>query len=341
MLRQPFTVTGHDVRVSASVGVAHRTGVSSAEDLLRDADIAMYVAKHTGKGRVEIFQPDMRIRASHRTSLQHDLSRAVERGEIEVHFQPIIDLKTFRPTSLEGLARWRRADGSMVPTDTFIPIAEESGSIIEIGREVMRQSCRALRRWRELPGYADLEIAVNVSVHQVLSGRLVDDVAETIMESGIPGSTLVLEITESSALENSEKVAAEFTRLHELGVRIAVDDFGAGYSSLGFLMGLNADSLKIDRTLLDFDTTRHGSLVTAIAELGRTLGLTVVVEGVETPDHLARAREAPCDAAQGFHFSRPLPLDDVADLLLGWSGPGWDGALAQGSAGDKPGEPAV
>jgi diguanylate cyclase (GGDEF)-like protein/PAS domain S-box-containing protein len=320
VLRQPFTVTGNDVRVSASVGIAHRNGVASAEDLLRDADIAMYVAKHTGKGRVEVFQPDMRIKASQRTRLQQELARAVDLGEIEVNYQPIIDLKTFRPTSLEGLARWRRADGSMVPTETFIPIAEDSGSIIDIGREVLRQSCRAIQLWRALPGYSDLEIAVNVSVHQVLSGRLVEHVTEALRDSGAAGSTLVLEITESSALENSERVAAEFTRLHELGVRIAVDDFGAGYSSLGFLMGLNADCLKIDRTLLDFDTTRHGSLVTAIAELGRTLGLTVVVEGVETPEHLARAREAPCDAAQGFHFSRPMPIDDVAEFLLSWSG---------------------
>ena len=321
VVHQPFHVAGQDVRVGASVGVAHRVGTGSAEALLRDADIAMYVAKNNGKGHVEVFEPEMRVRASLRTGLQQQLARAVDDNQIEVHYQPIIDLKTFRPRSLEALARWRRPDGSLEPADVFIPIAEETGVIIEIGREVLRQACRAVQLWRALPDYANLTIAVNVSVHQVMSGRLVDHVSAALRDSGLPGQTLVLEITESVELEDSERVAEEFRKLRELGVRIAVDDFGAGYSSLGFLMGLNADVLKIDRTLLDFDTNQHGSLVTAIAELGRTLGLMVVVEGVETPDHLARAREASCDAAQGFHFSRPLPFDTVAGFLLGWSQP--------------------
>jgi diguanylate cyclase (GGDEF)-like protein/PAS domain S-box-containing protein len=320
VVHQPFHVAGQDVRVGASVGVAHRVGTSSAEELLRDADIAMYVAKNTGKGHVEVFEPDMRARASLRTGLQQQLARAVDHGEIEVHYQPIIDLKTLRPRSLEALARWRRPDGSLAPADVFIPIAEESGVIIEIGREVLRQACRAVQLWRALPDYAHLSIAVNVSVHQVMSGRLVDHVVAALRDSGLPGPTLILEITESAELEDSERVTEEFRRLRELGVRIVVDDFGAGYSSLGFLMGLNADGLKIDRSLLDFDTTQHGSLVTAIAELGRTLGLTVVAEGVETPEHLARALEASCDAAQGFHFARPVPFDEVAGFLLGWSG---------------------
>jgi diguanylate cyclase (GGDEF)-like protein/PAS domain S-box-containing protein len=320
VLRQPFHVAGHDVRVGASVGIAHRTDSRSAEELVRDADIAMYVAKNTGKGRAEVFEPGMRTTASRRTGLQQELARAVELHQIEVMYQPIIDLKLFRPSMLEALARWRRPDGSLATADMFIPNAEDSGAIVGIGREVLRQSCCAVQLWRVLPGCSELAIAVNVSVYQVLSGRLVDHVQEALRASGLPGPSLMLEITESTELEDSERVAAEFTRLRELGVRIAVDDFGAGYSSLGFLMGLNADALKIDRSLLDFDTTRQGSLVTAIAELGRTLGLTVVVEGVETPDHLARAREAPCDAAQGFHFSRPLPFDAVADFLLGWPG---------------------
>jgi diguanylate cyclase (GGDEF)-like protein/PAS domain S-box-containing protein len=319
VVHQPFHVAGQDVRVGASVGVAHRVGTSSAEELLRDADIAMYVAKNTGKGHVEVFEPDMRIRASLRTGLQQQLARAVDQGEIEVYYQPIIDLKTFRPRSLEALARWRRPDGSLVGADVFIPIAEESGVIIEIGREVLRQACRAVQLWRALPDYAHLAVAVNVSVHQVMSGRLVDHVVAALRDTGLSGPTLILEITESAELEDSVRVTEEFRRLRELGVRIAVDDFGAGYSSLGFLMGLTADALKIDRTLLDFDTTQRGSLVTAIAELGRTLGLTVVVEGVETTEHLARAREASCDAAQGFHFSRPLPFDAIAGFLLSWS----------------------
>ena len=319
VLSQPFAVTGQELRVSASVGIAHRRGSESAEELLRDADIAMNVAKNRGSGRVEVFEPDMGVRASRRISLQQQLARAVDLGEIGVHYQPIIDLKTSRPTTLEALARWRRPDRSMVPADVFIPIAEETGAIIEIGREVLRQACQAVQLWRRtVPGHSDLGVAVNVSVHQVLSGRLVDHVAEALKDSGMPASALTLEITESTALEDPERVAAEFALLRRLGVRIAVDDFGSGYSSLGFLMRLTVDVLKIDSTLLDFDTTRRGSLVTAVAELGRTLGLTVVVEGVETPDHLARAFEAACDAAQGYHFSRPLAFEDVPGFFDGW-----------------------
>jgi diguanylate cyclase (GGDEF)-like protein/PAS domain S-box-containing protein len=319
VLSQPFTVAGQKVRVSASIGVAHRQGSESAEELLRDADIAMYVAKNRGSGHVEVFEPDMGVRASRRISLQQQLARAVELGEIGVHYQPIIDLKTSRPTTLEALARWRRPDRSLVPADVFIPIAEETGAIVEIGREVLRQACHAVQLWRRtVPGHSDLGVAVNVSVHQVLSGRLVEHVSEALKDSGIPPSALTLEITESTALEDPDRVAAEFALLRRLGVRIAVDDFGSGYSSLGFLMRLTVDVLKIDSTLLDFDTTRRGSLVTAVAELGRTLGLTVVVEGVETPDHLARAFEAACDAAQGYHFSRPLAFEDVPGFFDGW-----------------------
>ena len=316
-LGQPIAVGGEEVRISASVGVAHRDGPESAEDLLRDADLAMYVAKHTGKGHVQVFEPDMRTRAARRTSLMQELARAVELGEIEVHYQPIVDLATGRTSSLEALARWRHPTRTMVPPDVFIPIAEESGAIGAIGREVLRAACRSVAAWRAaMPQHDDLGIAVNVSVHQVLSGRLVDDVVESLHESGLPATALTLEITESTLLEDSAPVVAEFARLQQLGVRIAVDDFGSGYSSLGFLLGLNADILKIDRTLLDFDTTRHGSLVQAITELGRTLGLKVVAEGVETSEHLTRAREAMCDAAQGYHFSRPLVAEAVAPFLL-------------------------
>jgi diguanylate cyclase (GGDEF)-like protein/PAS domain S-box-containing protein len=320
ILSQPFTLAGQEVRVSASIGIAHHQGSEAAEDLLRDADIAMYVAKNRGSGRVEVFEPAMGVRALRRISLQQQVARAVDLGEIEVHYQPIIDLKTSRPTTLEALARWRRPDRSLVPADVFIPIAEQTGAIIEIGREVLRQACHAVQMWRRtVPGHSDLGVAVNVSAHQVLSGRLVEHVAEALGDSGMPPSALTLEITESTALEDPDRVAAEFALLRRLGVRIAVDDFGSGYSSLGMLMRLTVDVLKIDSTLLDFDTTRQGSLVTAVAELGRTLGLTVVVEGVETPDHLARAFEAACDAAQGYHFSRPLAFEDVPGFFDGWS----------------------
>jgi EAL domain-containing protein (putative c-di-GMP-specific phosphodiesterase class I) len=307
------------VRISASLGIAQYSGYSTAEELVRDADIAMYVAKNTGKGRLEIFEAGMRTRAAHRLSMQQDLARAVDLGEIEVHFQPVVDLKTFRPRSLEALARWRRPDGSLMSAGQFVPIAEETGAIVEIGHEVLRRACDAARIWREqIPGCGHLAIAVNVSLRQLLSGVLVDHVAEALRESGLPRSTLILEITESAELAGLDRIPVVLDRLRELGVRISVDDFGAGYSSVGFLTDLRVDALKIDQSLLDFDTHRHGTMVTAIAELGRTLGLTVVVEGVETAEHLTRALNAQCDAAQGYHISEPLPFDEVAGFLGAW-----------------------
>jgi diguanylate cyclase (GGDEF)-like protein/PAS domain S-box-containing protein len=316
VLRSPFTVSGREVRVSASIGMAH--GSDGADDLLRDADIAMYVAKNSGKGRLVVFEPDMRTIATERTDLQQQLARAVELGEIEVHYQPIVDLVTLQPTSMEALARWRRPDGSLMSPAVFIPIAEESGAIHDIGRDVLRQACHAAVHWRStLPGQSGMGISVNVSVHQVLSGHLVDDVGAALAASGLSAADLTLEIVESTALEDVDRASAELARLQRVGVRIAVDDFGSGYSSLGFLMGLAVDTLKIDRTLLEFDTTRQGVLVNAVAELGRTLGLTVVVEGVETTQHLLRAREALCDAAQGYHFAPPMRFEDVAPFLAG------------------------
>ena len=261
----------------------------------------------------------MRVKASHRTRLQQELARAVERGEIDVAFQPVIDLCTRRPSMLEALARWRRPGQPPVPADVFIALAEESGAINKIGLEVLRRACRAAERWRHLPGFHDLGIAVNVSVHQILAGHLADHVVEVLRETGLPPTRLTLEITESAALGDSDRVAAEFARLQAMGVCIAVDDFGAGYSSLGLLMSLDVDALKIDRSLLEFDTTRRGSLVMAIAELGHTLGLKVVAEGVETPKHLHRAREACCDAVQGFYLSRPLEEPAVGDFLTTWT----------------------
>ena len=172
VLYAPFNLTGQEVRISASLGIAQYSGYSTAEELLRDADIAMYVAKNTGKGRLEIFEPGMRTRAAHRLSMQQDLARAVDLGEIEVHFQPVVDLKTFRPRSLEALARWRRPDGSLMSAGQFVPIAEESGAIVEIGREVLRRACDAARIWREqIPGCGHLAIAVNVSLRAAAQRR--------------------------------------------------------------------------------------------------------------------------------------------------------------------------
>jgi diguanylate cyclase (GGDEF)-like protein/PAS domain S-box-containing protein len=315
-MRRPIRVGDHEVTVGASVGVAHRDGHTSEQDLLRDADIAMYAAKRAGKGRTRVFERDMRERTTEHTSLQQQLARAVELGEIEVHYQPLVDLSTWRVTAVEALARWRHPHRGLVPPSVFIPVAEESGTIDDIGGEVLEQACRTVQRWRtEIPGHADLCVAVNVSVRQVLAGTVVDHVVRTLAATGLPARALTLELTESMLLEDSAAVHDALTRLKQLGVRLAVDDFGAGYSSLGSLLDLDADVVKIDRSLLDFDTASGSSLVQAVCGLGRTLGLEVVAEGVETADHLDRALAAGCDAVQGYHLARPRPADNVGALL--------------------------
>ncbi len=316
-LGRTVTVGGRQMSLSASLGVAHRGEPGSATtsaDLLRDADIAMYVAKSAGKGRYEVFVPAMRLRAAYRNNLQQDLAYAVDRGQIEVMYQPIVRSAGGHTVLVEALARWRHPERGLISPAEFIPLAEEFGMINQIGREVLRQACLETATWRGLPGQHDLGVSVNVSLNQVLSGDLVEHVRTALAESGLPARALTLEITESVA-DESEEASPEFARLKRLGVRLALDDFGSGYSSLEFLMRLDADEVKIDRTLLDCDIQRDGSMVRAITHLGHTLGLRVVVEGVETSEHLSGARAAGCDLVQGFLFARPMPASQVADHL--------------------------
>jgi diguanylate cyclase (GGDEF)-like protein len=315
-VRMPIRVAGQDVSVSASIGVAHLDDQQAAEDLLCDADIAMYAAKKSGKARYHVFERSMRDQTLQRTRLEQRLARAVELGEIEVHYQPIVDLGTHRVTALEALARWQHPDDGLIPPAVFIPVAEELGLIGEIGRDVLRQACRTMQGWRQsVPGSEDLCVTVNVSVRQLLSGDFSTHLYEALAESGLPSSGLTLEITESMLLEDSDTVAAELTRIRALGVRLAMDDFGAGYSSLASLLRFRVEMLKIDKTFLDLDTTNKGSLVRAVASLGRSLQLTVVAEGVETAEQLARVRAAGCDAAQGYYLSRPMPAADARRFL--------------------------
>jgi diguanylate cyclase (GGDEF)-like protein len=307
-LRMPIKVAGQEISINASIGLAHLDDQIIAEDLLSDADIAMYEAKKAGKARYEVFQRGMRDQTLHRVRLEQQLARAVELGEILVHYQPIVDIRGGRVTAVEALARWQHPDSGMISPAAFIPIAEESGLIREIGREVLHQACRTVQRWRRLvPGCEEMAVTVNVSVRQLLSGTFAGHVREALRDSGLPASSLTLEITESMLLEESDAVSAELAGIRELGVRLAMDDFGAGYSSVASLLRMQVDVLKIDRTFLDLDNRNRGTLMRAITELGHTLGLTVVAEGVETAEQLAHVRTANCDAAQGYLLSRPLP----------------------------------
>ena len=296
--------------------MAELRGHASADELLADADMAMYAAKNAGKGRVLLFEPEMRERAQERGRLTRLLAAAVGRGQIEVHYQPIVCLESQQVIGMEALARWRISDDEVVGPHVFIPIAEDTGLICEIGGTVLRQACRTLRDWRSrVPGAADLGVTVNVSGWQLTATDYSLVVADVLAETGLPPDALTLEITESMLLEDSDQLTAELARLRALGVRLAMDDFGAGYSSLSSLLRFPVDTLKIDRMFLDLGS---GSLVSAVAKLGRSLGLTVIAEGVETPEQLALARTAQCDAVQGYLVSRPLPEAD-ARLFLAWA----------------------
>lgn len=318
-LRRPISAAGQEMRIGVSIGIAQLAGQRSAEELLSDADIAMYVAKKGGKGRYQVFEEEMRHRTVERTRMERELAQAVELGRIEVHYQPIIDLTTDRVAGFEALARWRRTDGELVPPLVFIPIAEESGLIGEIGAEVLRQACETVQGWRStVQGYSHLAVAVNVSGWQILTPDYSQQVADTLAESGLPAGALTLEITESMLLEDSEALGAELDRIRALNVRLAMDDFGAGYSSLSSLLRYQVDTLKVDRMFLDTDALGEGSLVRAVVELGHTLGLSVVAEGVETADQLAIVRGAGCDYMQGYLASTPLSATD-AGLFLEWS----------------------
>jgi diguanylate cyclase (GGDEF)-like protein/PAS domain S-box-containing protein len=336
-VRQPLVIQGVEVTVGASIGVAHRYPSAAGSDLVRDADIAMYVAKSGGKNRIELFQPEMRDQTAERSTLERELLRAVEQDEIVVHYQPIVDLRTGAILAVESLARWRHPTRGLLLPGAFISIAEETGAIRDIGRRVLERTAAATAKWRAtVPGCADLSVTVNVSGRQVQSGDLVQTVAHELSRSGLPASALALEITESVLLEDIESAVEQFQRLRNLGVRLAVDDFGAGYSSLGSLTRFPVDVLKIDRTLLDLDTANDGTLVQAVTYLGRTLGLTVVAEGAVSAEHVARAQSAGCHGAQGFFLARPLPDEEVGLLLHRAAATGYLASLVSQPARDAP-----
>jgi diguanylate cyclase (GGDEF)-like protein len=315
-VQRPIRLAGQEVSISASIGVARLDGQGGADELLADADIAMYAAKNAGRARYELFHSEMRDRIRQRVRLEQELARAVEGNEIEVFYQPIIDLATDRVAAVEALARWRHPDNGLIPPGSFIGVAEESGLIREIGRDVLRQACTTVQGWRRsVPGCADLGVTVNVSVRQLVSGTFSTHAAEALGESGLPAAKLTLEITESLLLDESDVVTAELARIQELGIRLAMDDFGAGYSSVASLLRVQVSVLKIDKTFLDLDYRKRGTLLRAVSELGHTLGLTVVAEGVETAGQLAHVRAANCDAVQGFLLARPMPVREARDYL--------------------------
>jgi diguanylate cyclase (GGDEF)-like protein len=303
--------------------VAESTGW--AEDVLRRADIALYAAKTRGKGRWERFDPAMEERTRQRVELQQSLREAIRREQFAVHYQPVVDLATGRICSLEALVRWHH-DGAVTEPDNFIPAAEDSGLIIEIGNWVLHRACHDLVAVHRLdPAMAGISVAVNVSGRQLVEPSLVDEVLAALDTSGLDPRHLVVEVTETLLTEHPERASDMLDNLRTRGIKVAVDDFGTGYSSLSRLTDLPVDIVKIDqsfiRPLTGIAGNRNTAIVSAIITLANALTLQTVAEGVETPQQLALLRDRACSHVQGFLFARPLPFPELTDLLA--STPNW------------------
>jgi diguanylate cyclase (GGDEF)-like protein len=316
-LQQPFTLSGRRVSIGVSIGVAlGEPGRHSAAELLRNADVAMYAAKSAGKGRYALFVPAMHADAVRRMELEADLRRAIESEELEVYHQPIVDIDTGAIAGTEALVRWRHPVRGLVSPIEFIPLAEQTGLIVPLGRWVLRTACQQAIGWTRDNG-APLRLSVNLSTKQVADRAIVDDVAAALKDSGLDPARLVLEITESVLMQEGKVAVERLHALKRLGVRLALDDFGTGYSSLAYLERLPVDVLKIDKSFTDRLATEDADapLVDAIVDLGHTLKLRIVAEGVEHREQWDRLRELGCDQAQGYYFAKPQPAAEIGPLL--------------------------
>ncbi|HEU4628594.1 MAG TPA: EAL domain-containing protein [Gemmatimonadaceae bacterium] len=318
-LRRPVRLQGREVMVSASIGVAHVEVGQDVEQVLRNADLAMYRAKAAGRGGHQVFEPGMHAAVLQRLELEADLRRAVERGELQLVYQPIVELDGGRTTGVEALVRWQHPSRGLVAPPAFIPLAEETGLIVPIGRWVLAEACRQARRWQlDAPDNRTLTLSVNISGRQLLDPALTGDVATALADSGLDPALLTLEITESVLMQDTEATLATLHQLKTLGVRLAIDDFGTGYSSLSYLQRFPIDVLKIDKAFID-GVARGGSdavLARTIVTLAGMLQLTTVAEGVEHAEQHSHLLALGCARGQGYLFARPLAADDVSRFLL-------------------------
>jgi diguanylate cyclase (GGDEF)-like protein len=308
----------HRVSVSASIGIA--TGEStSAEELLREADIAMYRAKWDGKSRYAVFESGMQDILQKRMELEMDLRDALANDEFLLAYQPTLSLSDMAPTGVEALIRWRHPVRGLVQPDEFIPLLEETGLITEVGRWVLDEACRQGAAWREA-GYP-VAMAVNVSGRQLDSDQLVAEIQNALSASGLEPGALMLEITETTLMRNVEDTARRLKEIKRLGVRIAIDDFGTGYSSLAHLQRFPIDALKIDRSFISglSDNKEGETLIHTLVQLGKALSIETFAEGIEQQQELSLLRDEACDSGQGFLFARPLSVADTETFLQNWA----------------------
>lgn len=317
-LLYPISLDATEVFTSASIGIALSTsGYDRPDDILRDADTAMYRAKSNGKARYELFDKNMHTQAVAQLQLESDLRRAIEREELSLHYQPILSLADERLSRFEALLRWQHPQRGLISPAEFVPIAEETGLILELGKWALREACRQMRHWQVL-GFLDesAAISVNLSSKQFVQAGLVDQVKEILAETGLPANCLELEITESVVMGNADTACSTLRELRELGIRLSIDDFGTGYSSLSYLHRFPISTLKIDRSFIGhMSVDDNSTIVSTIMTLAQNLGMEVVAEGIETAAQLAQLKLLGCEFGQGYWFARPADATSL-ELLL-------------------------
>jgi diguanylate cyclase (GGDEF)-like protein/PAS domain S-box-containing protein len=331
-LHEPFRIDTRDLHVRGSIGLAAYaalaggdaadTRADDAEQLMRNADLAMYKAKAAGGSSFASYDPQMLAGLVERLELEADLRLALDRGELRLHYQPTIDMADSRVIGFEALVRWQHPTRGMINPLDFIPIAEATGLIVPLGRWVLEEACRQAMEWAKRDGQRPVKMAVNVSVRQFDRSDLPTVVREVLTETGMPADQLCLEMTESVLMTDTEENLAQLVRLKALGVTLAIDDFGTGYSSLAYLRRFPVDTLKIDRSFVERlgEQTDDTALANTIVQLGQSLGMSTVAEGIEEYGQLAALRAMGCTFAQGFYFSRPVPAGDAGRLLLEGAG---------------------
>jgi len=317
----PFILGGREVFTSVSIGIAlSNSTYEQAEDILRDADTAMYRAKSLGKARYEVFDADMRASVMARLQLETDLRHALERGEFRNFYQPIVALASEEIVGFEALLRWQHPTRGLLAPQEFIPVAEETGLIRELGWWNLREACRQISEWRKDPvAHSHLTVSVNLSAKQFLQPNLVADISKLLRELALPPEALKLEITESTVMADPSAAVEMLQQIKSLGIRLAIDDFGTGYSSLSYLHRFPLDTLKIDRSFISGmgDDGEGMEIARTILPMANNLRLDVVAEGVETLQQVALLKKLHCKYGQGFYFSRPLSAEGIAALLAG------------------------
>ncbi len=324
-LRNSFDLKGHEVSTTASIGIAlSSTGYDRPQDLLRDADTAMYRAKYLGKARHAIFDEEMHHRATELLNMEAELRRALKNAEFRLHYQPIVNLVSGELEGFEALVRWQHPQRGLVLPGDFIQVAEETGLIVPIGWAVMREACGQMATWhRQLPFTRSLGVSVNLSTKQFQQADLIERIEVILYQTGFDPARLQIEVTERLLMSNVEGVIAKLRELRELGVQLYIDDFGTGFSSMRYLHQLPTQTLKIDRSFVSAmnDHEDRSQIVGTIISLARSLGMQVAAEGLETPDQLARLQKLECEYGQGFYFSRPLDSEETRALIA--SHPRW------------------